>query len=156
MSTISIGVERYKVWNSNNGIMAEFLALGWAFTHKCATANFYTRTSLRFVRVNAAGSAAAAAGHASVRICTCKIYRDQLVLQVYCLTLVCAQLLEQIQCEPGAGMLVGDRGARAHPRAAARGLPWEGELLDPSIKQTLIWYQVWHSETWVSLNTALS
>lgn len=61
------------------------------------------------MRVNSAGSAAAAAGHASVRICTCKIYRDQLVLQVYCLTLVCAQLLEQIQCEPGAGMLVGDR-----------------------------------------------
>ena len=78
------------------------------------------------MRVNAAGSAAAAAaaaGHVSVRICTCKIYRHQLVLQVYCLTLVCAQLLEQIQCEPGAGMLVGDRGARAHPGAAARGLP---------------------------------
>lgn len=56
----------------------------------------------------------------------------------------------------GAGMLVGDQGPCAHPRAVARGLPGEGELLAPSIKQTLIWYQVWHSEMWVSLNTTLS
>lgn len=99
------------------------------------------------MRANAPGSAAAV-GHASVRICTCKIYRDQLLLQVYCLTLVCTQLLEQIQGDPGAEMLVGDRGDRAHPKAAARGLLLRaGELLALSIKQILIWCQVWHSET---------
>lgn len=147
MSTISISVEQYKVWSSNNGIMAELLAPAWAFTHKCATANFYTWTSLRFARIKAAGSAAAgAAGRASVRIYTCKIYRDQLVLQVYCLTFVCTQLLEQAKCEPETGMLIGDLRACAHPGAAVRGLPWEGELLALSIKQTLIWYQVCHSE----------
>lgn len=43
-------------------------------------------------------------GQASVRIHTCKIYRDQLVLQVYCLALVYTQLLVQIKCELGVGM----------------------------------------------------
>lgn len=79
MTTISIAVEWSKVWSSNNGIKVEFLA------HKCVKANFYTLTSLWFSRANAAGSGAARVGQASVRIHTCKIYRDQVVLQVHCL-----------------------------------------------------------------------
>lgn len=95
-------------------------------------------------------------GQASVRIHTCKIYRDQLVLQVYCLALVYTQMLEQIKCELGAGMHVRIWGANTHPGATARGLPGEAELLALSVKQTLIWCWVWHSEMWVSLNTAFS
>lgn len=62
-------------------------------------------------------------GQASVRIHTCKIYRNQLVLQVYCLALVYTQLLEQIKCELGAGMQVGNWGVSAHPGSTTRSLP---------------------------------
>ena len=134
ISTVSIGAEWCKVWSSNNGITVEFLALAGAFAHKCATANFYTWSSPRFARVNAAGSAAAA-GHTSVRICACKIYRDQLVLQVHCLTLVCTQLLEQIKVWAGGWNAGQGLGSRCPPRGLREGPAWRGRALG-SVRKT--------------------